>query len=87
MHIPVAVWLQYSRRAVAGRFCSGVGYTAPIFGFVEGYLRKVENIMLFPSSEVLASIGTWPAVFFGKGLWDNYQSLEGVSRLTNALPV
>ncbi len=58
-------------------FAAGAGYTAPIFGFVEGYLRKVENIMLFPSSEVLASIGTWPAVFFGKGLWDNYQSLEG----------
>ncbi|GAK58372.1 hypothetical protein U27_05346 [Candidatus Vecturithrix granuli] len=58
-------------------FAAGVGYTAPIFGLVEGYLRSVENIMLFPSSEVLATIDAWPAVFFGKGLWDSYESIEG----------
>ena len=58
-------------------FAAGVSYTAPIFGLVEGYLRTVENIIMFPSAETLASIDTWPAVFFGKGLWDSYQSLEG----------
>lgn len=58
-------------------FAGGPGYLAPIFGIAEGYLRTVENIMFFPSSEPLDSIDTWPAVFFGKGLWDSYQSLEG----------
>jgi fermentation-respiration switch protein FrsA (DUF1100 family) len=30
-----------------------------------------------PTSEILANIDKWPAVFFGQGLWDSYQSPEG----------
>ena len=62
---------------VLADFAAGVGYTAPIFALVEGYLRTKEHIIFFPSSETLANIDRWPAVFFGKGLWDKYQSLEG----------
>lgn len=58
-------------------FAAGLGYTAPIFALVEGYLRTEANILFFPSSETFANIDTWPAVFFGKGLWDSYQSVEG----------
>ena len=58
-------------------FAAGLGYTAPIFTLVEGYLRTEANILFFPSSETFANIDKWPAVFFGKGLWDSYQSVEG----------
>jgi pimeloyl-ACP methyl ester carboxylesterase len=35
--------------------------------------RKVNHLLLLPTSEPLAGIGSWPAVFFGKGLWDDIQ--------------
>jgi hypothetical protein len=35
--------------------------------------RKVNHVVLFPTSEPLAGIAAWPAVFFGKGLWDDIQ--------------
>jgi hypothetical protein len=35
--------------------------------------RAVNHIVFFPTSEPLAGIGSWPAVFFGKGLWDDIQ--------------
>jgi pimeloyl-ACP methyl ester carboxylesterase len=35
--------------------------------------RQVNHVVLFPTSEPLAGIGSWPAVFFGKGLWDDVQ--------------
>jgi hypothetical protein len=31
--------------------------------------RAVNHIAFLPTSEPLAGIGSWPAVFFGKGLW------------------
>jgi len=62
---------------VLADFTAGVAYLDPIFATVEGYLRTVENILFLPSSEVLANIDKWPAVFFGRGLWDSYESLEG----------
>jgi pimeloyl-ACP methyl ester carboxylesterase len=39
--------------------------------------RKVNHVLLFPTSEPLAGIGSWPAVFFGKGLWDDVQGPYG----------
>ena len=35
--------------------------------------RKVNHIVFLPTSEPLAGIGSWPAAFFGKGLWDDVQ--------------
>ncbi|MGH2943478.1 MAG: hypothetical protein ACRDLN_11975, partial [Solirubrobacteraceae bacterium] len=35
--------------------------------------RAVRHSALYPTSEPLAGIGAWPAVFFGKGLWDDIQ--------------
>jgi pimeloyl-ACP methyl ester carboxylesterase len=35
--------------------------------------REVNHIVLLPTSEPLAGIAAWPAVFFGKGLWDDVQ--------------
>lgn len=46
-------------------------------GYGEAIFRMERNTMLQPTSEILANIAQWPAVFFGKGLWDNYQSAAG----------
>jgi hypothetical protein len=35
--------------------------------------RTINHVLLLPTSELLAGIGSWPAVFFGKGLWDDIQ--------------
>jgi hypothetical protein len=43
----------------------------------EAVFRMERNTMLQPTAEILANINQWPAVFFGKGLWDNYQGAEG----------
>ena len=58
-------------------FAAGVGYMEPVYMLLEGCLRTMENVMFFPSSEILTNIDKWPAVFFGKGLWDKYVSVEG----------
>lgn len=42
----------------------------------EGRSREEFNIVTLPSSEILAGIHKWPAVFFGKGLWDFAEALE-----------
>lgn len=36
----------------------------------EAARREILHIAFIPTSEPLAHIGTWPAVFFAKGLWD-----------------
>jgi hypothetical protein len=43
----------------------------------EGASRVEMNSMYYPTSEILANIDKWPAVFFGKGLWDSVFSPEG----------
>jgi len=58
-------------------FIAGIGYADPVYMVLEGCLRSMKNIMFFPGSEMLVYIDKWPAVFFGKGLWDKYVSIEG----------
>jgi hypothetical protein len=36
-------------------------------------MRQIAHIARRPTSEPLAGIGSWPAVFFGKGLWDEVE--------------
>jgi pimeloyl-ACP methyl ester carboxylesterase len=63
-----------------GDFAGGIGYvSSPDLRDVyrEAALRVERYGMGRPTSEILANIDKWPAVFFGKGLWDNYQSAEG----------
>jgi hypothetical protein len=45
--------------------------------YQEAAYRVEKNTMRRPTSEILADINKWPAVFFGKGLWDVFQSAEG----------
>jgi hypothetical protein len=61
-------------------YVGGIGYiTVPNLEEVyrEAALREEMYTMERPTSEILANIDKWPAVFFGKGLWDTYQSAEG----------
>jgi pimeloyl-ACP methyl ester carboxylesterase len=43
----------------------------------EARSRMEQNVVMLTSSEPLAHIDQWPAVFFGRGLWDWAESLEG----------
>jgi hypothetical protein len=61
-------------------FAGGLGYISKpdLKAVYQEAARRVEkNTMWAPTSEILANIDKWPAVFFGHGLWDNYQSVEG----------
>jgi hypothetical protein len=64
-------------------FGGGIGHVSPpdlmgVWGvYGEAVFRLERNTMLQPTSEILANIDQWPAVFFGKGLWDTYQGAEG----------
>ncbi len=58
-------------------FTSGVGYRSRLQAIAEGANRVDFNVQAFPSSELLASVHRWPAVFIGRGLWDFAEGLEG----------
>ncbi|MGG2938286.1 hypothetical protein ABEO66_30000 [Bacillus pacificus] len=63
-----------------GDLTGGIGYnTNPdlLNLYLEGAFRIESGIMTLPSSEVLANVHAWPAVFLGKGMWDEFQSAEG----------
>jgi hypothetical protein len=64
-------------------FVGGLGYVSDssfkgVWGvYQEAVLRVEKYTMRQPTSEILANIDKWPAVFFGHGLWDSLQSAEG----------
>jgi hypothetical protein len=62
-------------------FTGGVGYTSDLPDlrrlYNEAACRVEMNTMYEPTSEILADIDQWPAVFFGKGLWDASSSPKG----------
>jgi pimeloyl-ACP methyl ester carboxylesterase len=63
-----------------GDFAGGIGYVSdPDLQAIyqEAAYRVEKYTMIRPTSEILANIDQWPAVFFGKGLWDGYESAEG----------
>jgi hypothetical protein len=63
-------------------FAGGLGYVnekGTIQAVYEEAVRRIETYtMPRPTSEILANIDRWPAVFFGQGLWDYLESPEGV---------
>lgn len=62
---------------VLASFAAGVGFRSAEAGLVEAACRVEFNVQAMPSSEILANIQSWPAVFVGRGLWDFGESLEG----------
>lgn len=62
---------------VFASFAAGIGYTEMPRIYREGAFRNELNTLYITSSEILANIDKWPAVFIGKGLWDALESTEG----------
>jgi hypothetical protein len=63
-----------------GDFAGGLGYSSTLDlkkVYKEAAYRVERNILKSTTSEILTNIDKWPAVFFGHGLWDTYQSSEG----------
>ncbi len=63
-------------------FVSGAGYVPASPDLADrnlflGGMAADHHVVFFPNSAVLAGMDKWPAVFFGKGLWDRAESLEG----------
>ena len=63
-------------------FVSGAGYRPASPDLADrnlflGGMAADHHVVFFPNSAVLAGMDKWPAVFFGKGLWDRAESLEG----------
>jgi hypothetical protein len=58
-------------------FSAGIGY-CNLAGLLyqEAAYRVEMNTIFCPTSEILANIDKWPAVFYGHGLWDTFQSPE-----------
>ncbi|HEX8159833.1 MAG TPA: hypothetical protein VF526_20835 [Solirubrobacteraceae bacterium] len=65
----------------AHRNVKGAVLLATLFSDVAGAVglvniaaqREVNHLVFFPTSEPLAGIGSWPAVFLEKGLWDDVE--------------
>jgi hypothetical protein len=63
-----------------GSCVGGLGYAVydPIDRRVKEAALRVEKYSInVLTSEILANIDKWPAVFFGQGLWDHYYSAKG----------
>ncbi len=58
-------------------FGAGLGYRSSDDSLIEAARRVEFNVQMFTSSEILAGIPKWPAVFIARGLWDFSESLEG----------
>ena len=63
-------------------FASGAGYigVSPDLGdrnLFLGGMAADHHIVFYPNSATLAGMDKWPAAFFGKGLWDRAETVEG----------
>lgn len=63
-------------------FASGAGYVPDAPDLADrnlflGGMAADHHIVFYPSSATLAGMDRWPAAFFGKGLWDRAESVEG----------
>lgn len=63
-------------------FASGAGYVPDAPDLADrnlflGGMAAEHHIVFYPNSATLAGMAHWPAAFFGKGLWDRAESLEG----------
>jgi hypothetical protein len=63
-------------------FASGAGYVPAAPDLADrnlflGGMAADHHIVFYPNSATLAGMARWPAAFFGKGLWDRAESLEG----------
>ncbi|WP_422823466.1 alpha/beta fold hydrolase [Variovorax rhizosphaerae] len=63
-------------------FASGAGYVGVSPDLADrnlflGGMAADHHIVFYPNSAPLAGMDKWPAAFFGKGLWDRAETVEG----------
>ncbi|KJC60430.1 hypothetical protein UP10_12420 [Bradyrhizobium sp. LTSPM299] len=79
---PPLGWTNIKGALMISSFGSGAGYVPDSPDLRDrdlflGGMAAENNILFYPNSAVLAGMNHWPAAFFGKGLWDRAESLEG----------
>ena len=72
-------------------FASGAGYLPSSPDLADrnlflGGMAADHHIVFYPNSAPLASMPKWPAAFFGKGLWDRAETLEGTVAAYDRIP-
>lgn len=71
-------------------FASGAGYVGDSPDLADrnlflGGMAADHHIVFYPNSSTLAGMDRWPSAFFGKGLWDRAESLEGTVAAYNRI--
>ncbi|MGJ7572295.1 alpha/beta hydrolase family protein [Variovorax sp. RB2P76] len=71
-------------------FASGPGYVGDSPDLADrnlflGGMAADHHIVFYPNSSTLAGMDRWPAAFFGKGLWDRAETLEGTVAAYNRI--
>ena len=71
-------------------FASGAGYVGDSPDLADrnlflGGMAAEHHIAFYPNSSTLAGMDRWPAAFFGKGLWDRAETLEGTVAAYNRI--
>ena len=71
-------------------FASGAGYVGDSPDLADrnlflGGMAAEHHIVFYPNSSTLAGMDRWPAAFFGKGLWDRAETLEGTVAAYNRI--
>jgi hypothetical protein len=72
-------------------FASGAGYVPASPDLADrnlflGGMAADHHILFYPNSAPLAGMHKWPAAFFGKGLWDRAETLEGTVAAYDRIP-
>ncbi|QHI99905.1 hypothetical protein GT347_19115 [Xylophilus rhododendri] len=72
-------------------FASGAGYLPGSPDLADrnlflGGMAADHHILFYPNSTPLAGMQRWPAAFFGKGLWDRAETLEGTIAAYDRIP-
>ena len=67
----------WGHRNIRGALLLSAGFGIPFYGADAltwtAAQAEVNHTVYAPTSEPLAGIGDWPAVFIGRGIWDEYQ--------------
>nr|WP_256354144.1 lysophospholipase [Variovorax sp. dw_308] len=79
---PAKGWKNIKGAILLSSFASGAGYVGVSPDLADrnlflGGMAADHHIVFYPNSAPLAGMDKWPAAFFGKGLWDRAETVEG----------
>jgi hypothetical protein len=80
--VPAYGWKNIQAAMLMSSFASGAGYLPQAADLTDrnlflGGMAADHHIVFYPNSAALAGMPNWPAAFFGKGLWDRAETVEG----------